>query len=284
MHTQSPSIQHWSEVTETVLVPLLQAERLGLITDMDGTISHVADTPEAAVVTPKNRKILSTMVLMLPLVATISGRSARDLHSRVAIPGMVYVGNHGLERWQNGGRVLNDYVRRYRKALVSALDELRPHLTIGMWIEDKYATASVHYRLTPNPDEAAKTLEPIIQEIVQKYGLRANAGRRLFEIRPPIDANKGTALLDLFNEYKLDAVIYLGDDITDIDAMKMNRRLRDTTGCHTLNVAVISDNGDQEQQNISEKLREYADIYVRDVNDVEQFLDWLLEALCKQRN
>ncbi len=283
MHTQPISIQHWSEATETIIAPLIKIERLGLITDMDGTISHVAETPEAAVVTPKNRKLLSTIVLMLPLVATISGRSARDLHSRVAIPGMVYVGNHGLERWQNGGRVLNDYVRRYRKALASALDELRPHLTVGMWIEDKYATASVHYRLTPRPEEAAQALEILITDIVEKYGLRANAGRRLFEIRPPIDANKGTALSELFNEYQLDAVIYMGDDITDIDAMKMNRKLRDTTGCYALNVGVIPDKGDEEQQAISDAIREVADVYVRDVNEVEQFLDWLLEAVCKQR-
>lgn len=283
MHTQPTSTQHWSDAIETILSPLTKIERLGLITDMDGTISHVAETPEAAVVTPKNRKILSTIVLMLPLVATVSGRSARDLHSRVAIPGMVYVGNHGLERWQNGGRVLNDYVRRYRKALVSALDELRPHLTVGMWIEDKYATASVHYRLTPRPEESAQHLESLIGEIVEKYGLRANAGRRLFEIRPPIDANKGTALSELFNEYQLDAVLYLGDDITDIDAMKMNRKLRDTTGCYSVNIGVIPDDGDEEQRNISAALREVADVYVRDVNEVEQFFDWLLDSICKHR-
>ena len=73
---------------------------------MDGTISHITETPEAAVISPRNRQILSTMVLMFPLVAAVSGRSARDLQARIAIPSMVYVGNHGLERWQDGGRVL----------------------------------------------------------------------------------------------------------------------------------------------------------------------------------
>jgi trehalose 6-phosphate phosphatase len=284
MQTESTSNTHWKAAQESLILPLLQIPRLGIITDMDGTVSHVAETPEAAVVTPRNRKTLSTLVLLLPLVATVSGRSARDLHSRVAIPGMVYVGNHGLERWQDGGRILNHDVRKYRKALVSALDELRPNLTVGMWIEDKYATASVHYRLTPRPDEAMTKLEPIINEITTKYGLRANKGRRLFEIRPPIEANKGTAINELFREYELDAIIFLGDDVTDIDAMKMNRRLRDTTGIMTLNVGVIPDEYDDDHHDTIEQLREASEVYVRDVTDNEQLLSWMLDEVCKLRS
>lgn len=283
MHTETTSTKHWSTEKETLLLPLLKVQRLGLITDMDGTISHVAETPEAAVVTPRNRRILSTIVLMLPLVATLSGRSARDLHSRVAIPGMVYVGNHGLERWQNGGRVLNDEVRKYRRALASALDELRPHLTIGMWVEDKYATASVHYRLTPRPDEAQRYLEPYIKDIAQKYGLRISQGRRLFEIKPPIESNKGTALGELFREYELDAIIFMGDDRTDVDAMRMNHKLRDTTGVYALNIGVVPEDVEQEQHEIVEEVRAASDLYVRSVNDVEDFLQWFLDALCKYR-
>lgn len=283
MQTESTSTHHWKDAQESLILPLLQIPRLGLITDMDGTVSHVAETPEAAVVTPRNRKTLSTLVLLLPLVATVSGRSARDLHSRVAIPGMIYVGNHGLERWQDGGRILNHDVRKYRKALASALDELRSKLTVGMWIEDKYATASVHYRLTPRPDEAMAQLEPVINEIAAKYGLRTNKGRRLFEIRPPIEANKGTALNALFREYELDAVIFMGDDVTDIDAMKMNRRLRNTTGIMTLNVGVIPDEYDADHQDTIERLREASDVYVRDVTDNEQLLAWMLSEVCKLR-
>ncbi len=280
MHTQTISPPHWKSAVDSILLPALKSPRLGLITDMDGTISHIAETPEAAVVTPRNRQLLGTIVLMLPLVAAVSGRAARDLQARVAIPGMVYVGNHGLERWENGGRVMNENVRRYRKALAAALDELRPHLTIGMWIEDKYATASIHYRLTPKPEKAAQQLEPRIREIVERFGLKSNQGRLLYEIRPPIDANKGTALEELVTEHRLDTVIYIGDDLTDVDAMSKARQLREIDRVKSINVGVVAP-GDQPE--IIEAVRAMADVHVKSVGDVEAFLKWLLAELSENK-
>ncbi len=278
MNTQTSSTPHWKSATDSFFAPILACERLGLVTDMDGTISHIAETPEAAVVTPRNRQLLGTMVLMLPLVAAVSGRSARDLQARVAVPGVVYIGNHGLERWENGGRTINENVRQYRRALAAALDELRPKMTVGMWIEDKYATASIHYRLTPNPEKAVQQLDPIIQDVVSRHGLKVNSGRRLFEIRPPIEANKGTALEELVDEYKLDAVIYLGDDLTDVDAMQKARELRTEDRCKAVNVGVVptATDGDTE---IEKTVRGASDMIVKDVNDVEAFLGWLLNKL-----
>jgi trehalose 6-phosphate phosphatase len=278
MNTQTSSAPHWKSATDAFFAPILACDRLGLITDMDGTISHIAETPEAAVVTPRNRQLLGTMVLILPLVAAVSGRSARDLQARVAVPGVVYVGNHGLERWENGGRTINENVRQYRKSLAAALDELRPKLTVGMWIEDKYATASIHYRLTPNPEKAAQELDPFIQEVVNRYGLKVNAGRRLFEIRPPIDANKGTAVEDLVNEYALDAVIYIGDDLTDVDAMQKAQELRAQDQCKAVTIGVIPTSTENDTE-IEKSVRAVSDVLAKDVTDVEAFLSWLLAKI-----
>ena len=144
--------------------------------------------------------------------------------------------------WKDGKMVaecLNENVRQYRKAIKAALDELRPHLTVGMWIEDKYATASVHYRMTPRPDQVPDTLKPLIDNIVNRYGLKFSEGRYVFEIRPPIETNKGTALAEIVEEHNLEAVIYLGDDLTDVDAMKMARQLREIETCQAIAVGVI---------------------------------------------
>ncbi|MCI0709109.1 MAG: trehalose-phosphatase [Chloroflexi bacterium] len=272
------SVQHWKETTDTKLYPLLKAKRLGLIVDMDGTISHIAETPEAAVVTPKSRELLGTLVLMLPMVAAISGRAARDLNQRVAIPGMVYVGNHGLERWEDGGRVLNEDVRRYRKALAASLEDLEPYLTVGMWIEDKYATASVHYRMTPNPEKAANTLGPLINNIAEKHGLKSSPGQKLFEIRPPIEANKGTAVDALVKEFELDAIVYIGDDVTDIDAINAVKALREAQECYGIGIGVVS----EENEN-SQKVADVSDAIAHGVHDVEALLSWLSKAVCQER-
>jgi trehalose 6-phosphate phosphatase len=273
--TTSP--QHWKTVTETLLRPVLNSQRIGLITDMDGTISLIAETPEAAVVTPRNRELLSTLVLMLPLVAAISGRAARDLQSRIAIPGMVYIGNHGLEHWGDGGRVLNENVRHYRRALCAALDELRPHLTVGMRIEDKYATAALHYRLTPDPEKAAQHLAPIVREIAKKHGLEMAPGRRLLELRPPLSINKGTTLLQLVKDHRLDAVVYLGDDISDVDALKAVRTLRETSTCYGIGIGVAHEDSPHIEQ-----IHVWADAYGTSVVDIEEFLEWLLKELSQK--
>lgn len=41
-------------------------------------------------------------------------------------------------------------------------------------------------------------------------------GRRLVELRPRIDMDKGTALLDLISEYAPTSAIYAGDDVLDL--------------------------------------------------------------------
>lgn len=280
MHMQAQTIspRHWTVNVESLLQPLLQAKRLGLVTDMDGTISHAAETPEAAVVTPRNRELLGTLVLMLPMVAAISGRSARDLQARIAIPGIIYIGNHGLERWVNGGRVLNENVRQYRKALAAALDDLHPYLTVGMWIEDKYATASLHYRLTPHPENSAQYLEPLLNEVARRYNLTIKSGHRLFEIRPPIVSNKGTTLVEVVQEYDLDAVLYLGDDYTDIDALKAARRLRESNSCYAIGVGVS-----HKTSVTPDPVVEAADVIGEDVKDIESLLAWLLRELSQKR-
>jgi trehalose 6-phosphate phosphatase len=147
-----------------------------------------------------------------------------------------------------------------------------------MWIEDKYATASIHYRLTPNPEKAAQQLEPFIQEVVNRYGLKVNSGRRLFEVRPPIDANKGTALEDLVNEYNLDAVIYIGDDLTDVDAMRKAQELRAQDHCKAVTVGVIPTSIENDTE-IEKSVRAVSDVLAKDVTDVEGFLSWLLAKI-----
>ena len=278
MQAQNPS-PHWRLATDTLLQPFLKAKRLGFITDMDGTISPIAETPEAAVVTARNRELLGTFVLMLPLVAVVSGRAVRDLQARVAVPGVVYIGNNGLERWVGGGRVLNESVRQHRKALAAALDELRPYLTVGMWIEDKYATASINYRFTPQPETAANSLEPKVREVADQHGLAVKNGKRLFELRPPLEVNKATVIAQLVEENQLDAVLYIGDDLSDIEALQTVKTLRSAEGFYGIGCGVL-----HPEPEIAGPIQENADVLIKDVADVEAFLGWLSENLSKERN
>ncbi len=85
-----------------VIKESLRRSPFGLITDIDGTISQTAPTPQEAKVSPLCRRYLAALCKQLALVATISGRPAAEAKNMIHLDEMVYIGNHGLERWSEG--------------------------------------------------------------------------------------------------------------------------------------------------------------------------------------
>lgn len=262
---------YWRDALSTLLSPLIAKHPLGLFTDMDGTISPIVDKPDEAKITSRNRDLLQSLFSQLALVAVVSGRAADDVRHRVDLPNLTYVGNHGLERWVNGEMVLAPAVAQYRPQIELALHDLQEHRLPGMMIEDKGATLSVHYRQTDNPQTVATQFRPVVKSVVRKHELRLFEGRMIFELRPPVEMNKGTVLRNLINEHHLEAAVYIGDDTTDVDALRMARQLREAGDCYTIGIGVQS-------PDMPDSVRDAADVMVSDVADVEAFLAWLLKA------
>jgi trehalose 6-phosphate phosphatase len=262
----------WQEATSTTLKTLAGKDRIGLITDVDGTISPIVPDPDAAQVTPRSRELLRQLHDHLALTAVITGRAAADVQARVGLPELVYVGNHGMERWENGRVEVMPEVAAFRPAIEAALAEVRPHLQPGMFFEDKGATVSVHYRQAADPPQITAALTPIMEQIAARHGLGFFSGRMVFEIRPPIDANKGTAFRYLVETHRLDGALYLGDDTTDVDALRAARELREGGRCYALAVGV-------ESEGMPPAVREHADLLAAGIPGVEDFLEWLLNAV-----
>jgi trehalose 6-phosphate phosphatase len=262
---------YWENAQATLLKELITRPRLGLITDMDGTLSPIVDEPDAAQVTPRNYALLQALHKHLTLVAVVSGRAVDDVRARVGLSNLVYVGNHGMERWTGDHIETSPAVRAFRPALEKAIQDLQPHLTAGMRLEDKGVTISIHYRQTADPDASAIRLQPIIQRISTTNGLNCFRGRRVFELRPPVDIDKGSVFSDLIHAYKLDAALYLGDDTTDADALQMARQLRYDGICYSLGVGVESDD-------MPAVVRDNADLLAVGVDGIESLLAWLLAA------
>jgi trehalose 6-phosphate phosphatase len=201
----------------------------------------------------------------------VSGRAVIDLQARVGLPHLTYVGNHGLDRWQDGRVKLAAQVASFRPKIEGALRDLRARPIDGMLIEDKGATISIHYRLAKNPDAVAHLLQIVVQETADEHGLNVFPGRMIFELRPPIGINKGTTFRELIQEYALEAAVYLGDDTTDVDALRMAGVLRRENACFALGIGV-------ESADMPLAVREEADLLATGVPDVEAFLGWLLQA------
>jgi trehalose 6-phosphate phosphatase len=263
--------EYWQSAIPSTLQRLVSQPRLGLVTDVDGTISPIVAEPDAAQVTPRSRELLHALQPHLALVAVLSGRAVVDVRDRVNVPGLIYVGNHGLEWWAGDRVEIAPEAQAYRPALEAALHEVQSQQVPGMRIEDKGATLSVHYRQTADPSAFEMAFSSTARRIATQHGLKLVQGRMVLELRPPLDIDKGSAFFRLVQDYQLDAALYLGDDTTDTDALNMARQLRQEGACDALGLGVVSDDTPR-------SVRDSADLLLSGVADVEAFLSWLLSA------
>lgn len=266
---------NWSDAKQTLLKQLLQEKsRIGIITDMDGTISQIVQDPETAIVMPEIRNLLSDLLPHLILLAVVSGRNLKDLVNRVNLRNVTYVGSHGLESLMNGKVVSNPEALKYRPNIESAINKLREieKNIVGTRVEDKSVTCTIHYRQTKDPDQTELLLVADIQNIANQTGLVVTRGRRVFELRPPININKGTTFAQLVRENNLDLAIYIGDDTTDGDALEAAQKLRSDGLCATIGIGV-------ESNETPRTIIDHADLFATDVEDVEKLFAWILSTL-----
>jgi trehalose 6-phosphate phosphatase len=205
------------------LVHLFTERKPAIFLDYDGTLTPIVSRPELAVLDEAMRASLADLAEVFP-VAIVSGRDRANVEDLVGFTGMVYAGSHGFDITGPGG-----LKREYEGAarFVPALDaaEKRLHEMLGgiegVIIERKRYAIAVHYRLVPDADVAA--VEQIFDAVLNEVeGLRRTAGKKVFEMRPRLDWDKGKAVLWLLGELGLDRPdvlpVYIGDDETDEDA------------------------------------------------------------------
>ena len=194
-----------------------------VLLDVDGTLAPIVRHAADASVPEPTRARLIEIARRYGLLACVTGRRAADARRMVSIGSIAYVGNHGAEILRpgstraevepalaQGARQVRDFVRR---AHSPELERLRVR------IEDKDVIAAFHWRGAP--DEAAA------QAAVEELGRRAEAaglwihrGRKVLEVRPPAPLNKGAGVRALLGGSRLSSALYVGDDVTDLDAFR----------------------------------------------------------------
>ena len=238
-------------LAETLLAPLAGAPaRSALIFDIDGTLSPIAERPELASVPEETRAELRRLAARYALVACVSGRAGDDARRLVGVEGVRYVGNHGLELVPDAAG-LADAIARFRAS-------------VGRPVEDKTLSLSYHYRDAPDEAKARAELREVAER-ARAAGLDPRWGRKVLEIRPPVAADKGTAVQALLRETSAARALYAGDDTTDLDAFAGLKR----AGLeHVVRVAVASDEGPAE-------LREAVDLVVESPEAFARLLERL---------
>jgi trehalose 6-phosphate phosphatase len=268
---------HWT-AGKGALERLLASRRLGVLSDFDGTLSHFVEVPEAATITPENARALDCLSRRGAVVALLSGRSAGDLQRRFPRPGLLYIGNHGLDHWDNGTVELVEEARPWRTALETLLAELPPFSDPAIAVEDKGVTATIHFRAAADPLAASWEIEERLRPLCALYELQLSAGNQVWEIKPPLALNKGTALAWVVAQQGLDSVLFLGDDRTDLLAMAELRRLRtahdgEPAPLQGLSIGVVHGLGSPQE------LGDFCDLIANGPDDVARLLAWLADQL-----
>lgn len=200
-----------------------EGRRLAVFLDYDGTLTPIVARPELATMSEEMRAAVRDLAGLCS-VAIVSGRDRADVEDMVRLDSLFYAGSHGFDIAGPGGRRLqHDQADRFVAALREAAGELRRNLggTPGVIVEEKKYAVAVHYRLVHRRDVQA--VKDAVGAVAARHpGLRKTGGKKVLELRPRVDWDKGKAVLWLLRALDLDAPdvlpVYLGDDETDEDA------------------------------------------------------------------
>jgi alpha,alpha-trehalase len=217
-----PTLPVAQEALET-LCHAMAVERLVIFLDYDGTLTPIVPRPEDAHLPPEMRTALASLAHRCP-VAIVSGRDLVDVQARVNLPALYYAGSHGFEI--SGPAGLHD-IYEPAHAFLDALDDAESMLQLnlsactGVQLERKHFTMAIHYRHVP--EAQVDTVLEIVAAVQQAFPtLRQTGGKKVVELRPALEWDKGTALfwlLDVMGMVRDTVVpVYIGDDVTDEDA------------------------------------------------------------------
>ncbi|MDI6816171.1 MAG: trehalose-phosphatase [Actinomycetota bacterium] len=243
----------------------------GIFSDLDGTLSAIAQTPESASVTTGVREVLTMLKERYKVVGIVSGRASDDAKRMVGLDDLLYIGSHGVEWIEEGERHYAPEVKKYLDMAPSLHNELSDYFTkTDIRVEKKDLGAALHYRLSADKDAALALIEPVVEKMLAKYPMKVVRGRFVVELKPDIGLDKGDTIIAVCLREGLANVLYIGDDVTDIDAFKALRRLEETENFKAVSAAVASNEAAAE-------VAEAADFSLAGVDEVEELLRWLAE-------
>jgi len=228
-------VQHLFQIWESFSSEARDASHIVLLSDYDGTLTPIVGRPDEAILSPVVREKLVALAQKPTFsVGIISGRSLSEVKALVGVEGIYYAGNHGLEIEGPGIKFINPAAQAAQATIkdLAQCSSAKLGSIEGVIVEDKGLSLSIHYRLVKKSEE--KVVAGIFRQITSPWlhdgKIRVTSGKKVWEIRPPIDWHKGKAVETIIREMKAVLgteqwlAIYLGDDTTDEDAFRVIHR------------------------------------------------------------
>lgn len=203
----------------------LAGQRVVVFLDFDGTLTPIVEDPDAAKLDQAMRDSVAGLAGKIP-VAIVSGRGLDDLRERVGLENVFLAGSHGFEiAGPAGWRQTLEKGTEFLPDLDRAESALHKHLDAvdGVVVERKRFSISIHYRRVA--PEALGRVEAAVDRVLGgEPHLEKGTGKKVFQVQPRIDWNKGRAVQWILEQLGLEAgevmPVYIGDDITDEDAFR----------------------------------------------------------------
>ena len=203
-------------------------KKLIFFLDYDGTLTPIVDRPELAVMGDEMRDVVKHLS-QKHMVAIVSGRMREDVEKLVGIKGLFYAGSHGFDIQGPEFSMIHPQVKDVIPVISQIIEQLKQKLgTIpGLLIEEKKFSVAVHYRLVDETQFFSKIKDVVDTLVNSTAALCLMSGKKVFEILPDIEWNKGMAIrwiMDALNmSWEKSTVIYIGDDVTDEFAFRVIR-------------------------------------------------------------
>jgi trehalose 6-phosphate phosphatase len=225
---------------DDVLAPLLaDPRRAAVLLDIDGTLAPIVRHADDAHVPEPTRLPLIAIAKRYGLVACVSGRRATTARRIVSLGSITYIGNHGAEILRGGQTVAEiephvaEWARRVRSFGEGELQGEDLH-RLRVRGEDKDVIFGFHWRGAPDEEAAEEAVRGVAAR-AEAAGFVTHWGRKILEVRPAVELNKGLGVAHLLGEADVDVALYAGDDRTDLDAFAA---LREAVAQGTLREAI----------------------------------------------
>ncbi len=250
-------------------------KKTAVITDIDGTISKIVLDPYEATISQIMRITLEKMANKFQLVGIITGRNVKNARDMLEVDGLLYIGSHGLEYLKDGEIYIEPEVEEYFPIIQKIARNIQGEEELcnikNILFQEKGLCFTAHYRKCEDPEGTRRKILDTINEQEGLEKFKITEGRKVVEIRPKIGHDKGTILEKLIFENAVEKIIYLGDDVTDVDAFKKLNELKENGNVNGAGIVVVS-------EEVPEFVRENASFYVNGVDEVQKFFNWLLEG------
>lgn len=214
--------------SNVVVARIKRAEHVLLLIDYDGTLTPIVGRPELAKLSLQVKECLQNLIENPSLtLGVISGRALEDLRKRVNIKGIIYAGNHGLEIEGPDITYVNPVAKKTQPVICSLCQDISRELADirGAIIEDKGLTLSLHYRLVDEAqlEELNRIFCNIIKPRATSGKIKVSEGKRVYEVKPAVDWDKGKAIAFIAQNLKWKReplMVFFGDDVTDYDGFR----------------------------------------------------------------